>query len=146
MTVVDDLPDYGVVDEPAPEPITGVANPLAGAPAPPTMVLPSTPASFFRLVLAPPARVGAWLATSGEIEHRLRIVTSHDDGGGAWTVRASLRRPVTRRWVPVEIMLCPHVGATSRLTLNPAGRVHSSRRWFRSGHRALDRIAVAFSS
>jgi hypothetical protein len=142
----DDLPVYGtkdVVIETGPG--DPVADPLAGAPTPPVLVLPSTPASFFRVVGAPPVDVCTWLVARGEVEQRLRVDDLHDDGAGAWSVRAALRRPVTRRWVAVEIVLCPHVGATSRLTLNPAGRrVRATPRWFRSGHRALDHLAGSF--
>jgi hypothetical protein len=145
---MDELPVYGVVDDDEPDtgPVPPVADPLANSAEPPKLVLPSSPGSFFRLVLAPPAQVCAWLSTRGEVEQRLRVGAAHDEGGGAWSVDAWLRRPVSKRWVPVEIVLCPHVGSSSRLTLNPGGRVHASRWWFRSGHRALDRLAGELAS
>jgi hypothetical protein len=144
MTVAttDDLPLYGTEDVVVEHgPVDPIADPLAGVPRPPVLVLPSTPASFFRVVGAPPVDVCTWLAERGEVEERLRVEALHDDGAGAWSVLASMRRPVTRRWVTVEIVLCPHVGGSSRLTLNPAGRVRASGRWFRSGHRALDELS-----
>ncbi|HEX4904313.1 MAG TPA: hypothetical protein VFU93_02595 [Acidimicrobiales bacterium] len=141
MTSTDELPVYGLEDDAPPAPAPPVADPLAGTPRQPVLVLPSSPASFFRLVLAPPAQVCAALAARREIEHRLRIGAVHDDGGGAWSLEAWLRRPLTRRWVPVVIVLCPHLGDRSRMTLDPGRRVRASRRWFRSGHRALDRLA-----
>ena len=141
MTGTGELEIYGVADDEPPEPAPPVADPLAGTPRQPVLVLPSSPSSFFRLVLAPPAQVCAALATRREIEHRLRIGDAHDEGGGAWSLDAWLRRPLTKRWVPVVIVLCPHLGDRSRMTLDPGRKVRASGRWFRSGHRALDRLA-----
>jgi hypothetical protein len=141
-----ELPDYGV-DDPVEVPVDPVANPLAGMPSSPAYVLPSSPGSFFRLVGAPPSRVDRWWpGRRVEVEHRLRIDAVRDDGGGARSLTGALRRPVVHRWVPIEIVLCPHLGALSRLTLNPSRRVRASRWWFRSGHRALERLARDLSS
>jgi len=137
-----DLPLYGE-DDPidAPAPVQPVADPLAGMPAAPVYVLPSSPGSFFRIVAARPADVDRWWAGPVEIEHRLRLDAVEDDGGGTRSLRGAMRLPLLHRWVPIEIVLCEHLGTVSRLTLNPGRGVRATRWWFRSGHRALDRFA-----
>lgn len=136
-----DLPVYGV-DDPVEEPVDPVADPTAGMPALPVLVLPTSPGSFFRIVGARPDDVDRWWCGPIELEHRLRLdVVVCDDGAGTRSILGAMRRPLLHRWVPVEIVLCEHLGTVSRLTLNPGRGVRPSRWWFRSGHRALDRFA-----
>ena len=144
MIAVEDLAVYGVADAVEPEVPSTVADPLSGVPAaaPPG---PSSPASFFRLLPAPPSGVAAWWSSRGGggevcVERRLRLGPPHAEGGGAWSAPGWLRRPVTRRWTPVELVLWPHIGA-SKLTVDPRRRVRATTGWFRSGHRALDALA-----
>jgi hypothetical protein len=144
VIAVEDLAVYGVVDAVEPEAPSTVPDPLSGAPRP-SPPGPSSPASFFRLLPASPVGVAAWWtrrSCDGEVcvEHRLRVGPLHDDGAGAWSATGWLRRPVTHRWMPVELVLWPHLGAT-KLTLDPRRRVRSTSGWFRSGHRALDTLA-----
>jgi hypothetical protein len=110
-----------------------VANPLAGMPAEPVLVLPSSPGSFFRIVPATPDVVARQLGTPAA------------DGVAMVSILGAIHRPL-HRTVPVEIVLARHLGVVSRLTLTPMRTVRPTRSWFRAGHRALDRLAREVAS
>jgi len=72
----------------------------------------------------------------------------HSGDGGAWRLRGRMRRNrlgLGRR-VPFDLVLWPHLGAFTKVVLEPRRRVHVSRRYFRRGHRALDRLVRELES
>jgi hypothetical protein len=51
-----------------------------------------------------------------------------------------LRRIPRWRWIPIRLELWPHLDQWTVCALLPGTRVHTSRRYFRSGHWVLDQI------
>lgn len=66
--------------------------------------------------------------------------------GGGWRMRGSLRRALITPAARFELTLWPHLGRYTKLSLEPRRRVHAGRRWFRRGHKGLDRLARALAS
>ena len=47
------------------------------------------------------------------------------------------------RWVPVELLLSPHLGPWTLLELMPLNAIHPNETYFRTGHRSLDQFVAA---
>ena len=67
-------------------------------------------------------------------------------GHGTWHMRGSFRSPWLRRPIPVELQMWPRFGAWTKVVLQPRSRVRPGRRYFRTGHRALDALTARLNS
>ena len=47
------------------------------------------------------------------------------------------------RWLPVELLLSPHLGPWTMLELMPRRAIRPNETYFRVGHRSLDRFVAA---
>jgi hypothetical protein len=102
--------------------------------------------TFRRLIDVPGARLGLVLGTWWQ-------QAEHDDGhlrldapcpvGEAWSLRGAFRRTLLSRWLPVELLLSPHLGPWTLLELMPRRPIHPNETYFRAGHRSLDRFVAA---
>jgi hypothetical protein len=102
--------------------------------------------TFRRLIDVPGARLARVLSTWW-------LQAEHDDGhlrldapcpvGGAWSLTGEFRRTLMSRWVPVELLLSPHLGPWTLLELMPRRPIHPNETYFRTGHRSLDRFVTA---
>jgi hypothetical protein len=107
-----------------------------------------SPGAFVRMVDLRPARLASldiwWRgrARDGRVEvtRRLSLDAPRRIGDGNWVMRADLRSPWRLRPVPMELLLWRHLGEWTKLWLEPRRRVRVGRRYFRSGHRVLDRL------
>jgi hypothetical protein len=102
--------------------------------------------TFRRLIDVPGARLAVVLGSWWQ-------QTEHDDGhlrldapcpvGDAWSLRGAFRTTLMSRWVPVELLLSPHLGPWTLLELMPRRAIHPNETYFRAGHRSLDRFVAA---
>jgi hypothetical protein len=102
--------------------------------------------TFRRLIDVPGARLASVLGTWWQ-------QADHDDGhlrldapcpvGEAWSLRGAFRRTLMSRWLPVELLLSPHLGPWTLLELMPRRAIHPNETYFRTGHRSLDRFVEA---
>jgi len=76
------------------------------------------------------------------IGRRLVLEEPRRTNGGAWRITGRLRAPLRARSIPIEIALWPRLDAWTKLSVEPQRGVHVSRRYFRSGHRVLDRFCT----
>ena len=105
-------------------------------------------AAFNRMIALQPERLQrlpAWITRSGprvRVHRRLTLEEPRLVGGGTWRVPGRLRSPYLLRSIPVELVLWPHLGAWTRMCLEPQRRVHVGRLYFRKGHRVLDALTA----
>jgi hypothetical protein len=102
--------------------------------------------TFRRLIDVPGAQLAFVLGTWWQ-------QAEHDDGhlrleapcpvGGAWSLTGAFRRTAVSRWLPVELLLSPHLGPWTLLELMPRRAIHPNETYFRAGHRSLDRFVAA---
>jgi hypothetical protein len=104
---------------------------------------------FLRMVELPGLRLGAmldeWWSTSAvdgwsAVDNRLRLRVPHRDHLGGFTVQGRIRRVAHARWTPVVIELWPRHGQWTMVTMTPQAGVLATRRYFRAGHTAIDRL------
>jgi hypothetical protein len=116
---------------------------------------PELSSGFTRLVGLAGGRLGdildAWWAGRGEdgmvtVERRLRLGPPHTTSGMSWTMTGQIRRLTRCHWVPVVVELWPVYEAWTMMTMTPRVRVLASERYFRSGHRVLDRLTLDLSA
>jgi hypothetical protein len=97
-------------------------------------------ASFFRMLALSPAgldELPAWWRAHAE---HGRVVIARN----LWIGEPCLRPPRTwclpgrLRGIAVDVLLWPHLGIWTKLSVEPRRRVRTGRRYFRRGHRALD--------
>jgi len=103
-------------------------------------------ATFRRLIEVPGSRLALVLGTWWQREE-------HDDGhlrldapcpvGAGWSLQGALRKTLHSRWLPVELLLSPHLGPWTLLELMPRRAIHPNETYFRVGHRSLDRFVAA---
>jgi hypothetical protein len=74
------------------------------------------------------------------VHRRLRLELPEGDIGSGWTMRGRLRRLTTLHWVPVTLELWPTLAEFTIVTMTPRVHIHTSSRYFRVGHAALDRL------
>jgi len=106
-------------------------------------------ATFSRMIALHPDRLAAlpdWWARNERdglvaIAHRLVLAAPQRAPGATWRFRTRL---VPSSVAPVrgELLLWPHLGLWTKMTLEPQRDVHCSRRYFRTGHRALDTLTA----
>jgi hypothetical protein len=104
---------------------------------------------FLRMVELPGLRLGAMLdewwsvaAVDGwsKVDGRLRVGEPRRDHLGGFTIRGRIRRVLHVRWTPVVIELWPRHGRWTMVTMTPQAGVFATRRYFRAGHAAIDRL------
>src|SRR5262249_25336669 len=118
---------------------------VAPAPAPPPR---QSSATFTRLTALNPALLAGlpewWGKRAGETRvratRRLDLDAPQRDSSGTWRMYGWLRSPWLRRPIGVELQLWPRLGAWTKLSMQPQRRVRIGRRYFRTGHRALDAL------
>ena len=71
---------------------------------------------------------------------RLSLERPQPARGGTWRTPGRLRSPLLLRSVRVELLLWPYLGSWTRMSLEPQRSVHAGKRYFRRGHRSLDRL------
>jgi hypothetical protein len=62
-----------------------------------------------------------------------------------WTMRGRVRRLTPWHWVPVVVEVWPVYEDFARMTMTPQGHVFASKRYFRLGNSALDRLCTTLS-
>jgi hypothetical protein len=105
-------------------------------------------ARFLRLVRLPGARlapmIDEWWGTARggttTVDRRLRLAAPKGDRFGGWTITGEVRRLTRWHWVPVVVELWPVHDRWTMITMTPRGRVVATRRYFRTGHRAIERF------
>jgi hypothetical protein len=120
-------------------------GPIDVRPPPPTILCT---AGFSRMLNLAPARLdalGAWWAAHQrdggvEIGGRLFVGPPHRRAADTWCLRGRLRRPWRARAITVDVVMWPHLGMWTKLSLEPQRSVRVGRRYFRSGHRVLDML------
>ena len=106
----------------------------------------NTGPTFRRLIEVPGTRLALVLGTWWQQEE-------HDDGhlrldapcptGEGWSLRGTLRMTPLARWLPVELLLSPHLGQWTLLEMMPRRAIRPNETYFRVGHRSLDRFVAA---
>jgi hypothetical protein len=76
----------------------------------------------------------------------LEVDPPQRDRSGTWRMSGRLRSPWLRRPIGVELQLWPRLGAWTKVTMEPRRRVRVGRRYFRSGHGALDALTERLES
>lgn len=131
--------------------VGGAPGTTIGVAPPPTAVTSAARQLpvFLRMIEVQTAALGelpAWWDSSARRRVAREMGWSLDElhagAGGAWRVRGRMHRTRLRRRVPFDLLLWPHLGVYTKLVVEPRRHVHVSRRYFRRGHCALDRLAV----
>jgi hypothetical protein len=114
---------------------------------------------FFRSAALPGARLGAivaewWETGAGQgsgddgghgerrVDASLRLELPRADARGGWTATGRVRRCTRWHWVPVIVELWPAHDHWTIVMMTPRRRVMTSRRYFRIGNAALDRLTT----
>ncbi len=112
----------------------------------------SFPAKFLRMVDLAPARLPSALQSwwrdvsregSVELGRRMHLDRPQCKRGGTWSLPGRMRSGVWFRRVPVEVMLWPHLGLWTKVSIEPLAGVRLSRAYFSHGHRLLDELSGA---
>jgi hypothetical protein len=74
------------------------------------------------------------------ITRRLTLEQPQPARAGTWRTPGRLRSPFLLRSVRVELLLWPYLGNWTRMSLEPQRSVHAGKRYFKRGHRSLDRL------
>jgi hypothetical protein len=102
--------------------------------------------TFRRLIDVPGARLalvlGAWWQQGEHDDGHLRL-DAPCPVGEVWSLTGAFRTTQFSRWLPVELLLSPHLGPWTMLELMPRRAVHPNDTYFRAGHRSLDRFVAA---
>jgi hypothetical protein len=126
-------------------------RPIAGPRTSNQPTPPDTSCRFFRAVALPGCRLGTivtawWMATARAggltVDRRLRLGPPQADALGGWTAYGRVRRFTRWHWVPVVVELWPAHDRGTVMIMTPRRRVITSRRYFRIGNAALDRLTA----
>jgi hypothetical protein len=102
--------------------------------------------TFRRLIDVPGARLavvlGRWWQQAEHDDGHLRLDAPCRIGEG-WSLRGAFRSTLISRWLPVELLLSPHLGPWTLLELMPRRAIHPNETYFRAGHRSIDRFVAA---
>jgi hypothetical protein len=102
--------------------------------------------TFRRLIDLPGARLafvlGAWWQQGEHDDGHLRL-DAPCRVEEVWSLTGAFRTTQISRWLPVELLLSPHLGPWTMLELMPRRAVHPNETYFRTGHRSLDRFVAA---
>jgi hypothetical protein len=102
--------------------------------------------TFRRLIDVPGARLtlvlDAWWHQAEHDDGHLRL-DAPCPSGKTWSLRGEFRRSLMSRWLPVELLLSPHLGPWTLLEMMPRRAIHPDETYFRAGHRSLDRFVSA---
>jgi hypothetical protein len=138
-----------------PAPVAEHANRVGRVTSSPSATWQRAPlsAGFFRMVELPGSRLGAALAewwttanNQGVVAVDRRFEVGEPDGQGpGWTMRGRIRRVPRLRWTAVIIDMWPAHERWTMLTMTPQSRVVCTRRYFRTGHRVLDRLTATLA-
>lgn len=110
---------------------------------------------FLRMVELPGGQLGAmvddWWSTaskngSSTVDHRLRLAKPRRDHLGGVTIAGRFRRFAPWHWTPVVLELWPRHGRWTMITMTPQGGVFATRRYFRSGHAAIERLTRSLAA
>jgi hypothetical protein len=111
--------------------------------------IPGRSGVFIRMVELPGIRLAAMLdewwssaAVDGcsTVGRRLRLGPPTGDARGGWTMAGWVRRLTPWHWAPVIVELWPRYGRWTMITMTPQASVLTTRRYFRTGHAAIDRL------
>jgi hypothetical protein len=115
--------------------------------------LPTVPsgrflATFSRMIFLHPSRLRGlpeWWHQRARTGHvyvarRLALEEPRRSAHGSWRMHGRLASPWFVRSIPIELLLWPHLGEWTKLSLEPQCRVHCGRRYFRNGHAVLDAL------
>jgi hypothetical protein len=106
-------------------------------------------ARFLRLVRLPGVQLAAildeWWTTmavgdASTVDRRLRLGLPRGDAYGGWTMTGHVRRLTRWHWVPVDLELWPVHDRWTMVTMTPRARVFATARYFRTGHRVIERL------
>lgn len=121
---------------------------------PPVRATPARSGVFIRMVELPGIRLAAmldewWAAAAVDgwspVGRRLRLAQPAGDARGGWTVAGRVRRLTPWHWAPVVIELWPRYSRWTMITMTPQASVLTTRRYFRTGHSAIDRFTRALA-
>lgn len=79
------------------------------------------------------------------VQRRLRLGRPTGDADSGWTMRGRVRRLTRWHWIPVVVEIWPLYDGFARMTMTPQSHVFASRRYFRLGNVALDRLCTVLS-
>ena len=103
----------------------------------------NTGPTFRRLIDVPGTRLAlvlrSWWRQAPHDDRNLRL-DAPCPVGEAWSLTGEFRRTSMSRWLPVEVLLAPHLGSWTLLELMPRRAIHPNDAYFRSGHRSIDRF------
>jgi hypothetical protein len=106
----------------------------------------NTGPTFRRLIEVPGTRLalvlGAWWRQEEHDDGHLRLDAPCPVGEG-WSLPGAFRQTLLSRWLPVELLLSPHLGPWTMLELMPRRAIHPNETYFRVGHSSLDRFVAA---
>jgi hypothetical protein len=106
--------------------------------------------TFSRLTVLHPRQLSHlpawWIPRAGDgrlrATRRLTLAAPEQRANDMWRMHGWLRPSRFGRRIRVDLHLWPVLGAWTKLTLEPQTRVHLGRRYFRTGHRALDDLTT----
>jgi hypothetical protein len=115
---------------------------------------PAVSPIFLRMVPLNRGRLAAGLeawwvrgATAGAVtlQRRLQLGRPLGSASAGWTMKGRVRRLTPWHWVPVVVEVWPMYDDFARMTMTPQARVYASKRYFRLGNSALDRLCTTLA-
>ena len=88
---------------------------------------------------------GAAKAGAVTVQRRLKLGRPTGNADSGWTMPGRIRRLTRLHWVSVVVEVWPLYDEFARMTMTPQGHVYASKRYFRLGNSALDRLGAALA-